>query len=137
MVQFHKYYLEICGLARGPDCSICLNFIKLLSCQVCHYFYDSWKQPLNVLPCRISVLICFAVFRVPFLFRRTSRCLMCVWLLQVWTPVLPVMKTRRMSCSLPEGTAMLPGHDCCPAPPDSWSEMGKQYIFFQIYNKLK
>lgn len=60
--------------------------------------------------------------------RRTSRCLMCALLLQVWTPVQPVMRTPRMSWSQREGTGMLAGHDCNQAHPDSWSGFKPSYI---------
>ncbi len=39
-----------------------------------------------------------------------------------------------MSWSLPEGTAVLPGHDCCPAPQGNWSEKADDIVvrFFKL-----
>lgn len=53
---------------------------------------------------------------------------MCAWLPQVWTPVQPVMRTRRMSWNLQEGAVTLPGLGCCQAHPDSWSEIQKEIL---------
>lgn len=55
-------------------------------------------------------------------FMTTSRCPMFGLLQLGWIPVQLVMKTLKMSWSLP-GLAMLSDHICCPAPPDNWLEM--------------
>lgn len=70
----------------------------------------------------ISFLLCFNCTLCTFFPRRTSRCRMYVLLLPVWIPVLPAMKTQKMSWSLQEGIAVLAEYICCPAPPGNWSE---------------